>query len=124
MGGAGKGGGSERRDRTRNVAARAALVLAQPVYEQFAALKLVQPFDRSLQEKQRSMDAATKAFSGLVDYQVGEVTAAATFYMAEIYANFSQSLRDPQRPGDLGADPLQHSHQHLPHPPPPPLHTP
>ncbi len=105
--------GSERTDRTRNVAARAALVLAQPIYEQFAALKLVQPFDRSLQEKQRSMDAATKAFSGLVDYQVGEVTAAATFYMAEIYANFSQSLRDSQRPGDLGADALKDYEQQL-----------
>jgi len=105
--------GSERTDRTRNVAARAALVLAQPVYEQFAALKLVQPFDRSLQEKQHSMDAATKAFSALVDYQVGEVTAAATFYMAEIYANFSQSLRESQRPGDLGADALKDYEQQL-----------
>ncbi len=105
--------GSERTDRTRNVAARAALVLAQPIYEQFAALKLVQPFDRSLQEKQRNMDAATKAFSGLVDYQVGEVTAAATFYMAEIYANFSQSLRESQRPDDLGADGLKDYEQQL-----------
>ncbi|GAC1455753.1 MAG: tetratricopeptide repeat protein [Steroidobacteraceae bacterium] len=105
--------GSERTDRTRNVAARAALVLAQPSYEQFAALKLVQPFDQSLQEKQRRMDAATRTFSGLVDYQVGEITAAATFYMAEIYANFGQSLRDSQRPGDLGADALKDYEQQL-----------
>jgi tetratricopeptide (TPR) repeat protein len=105
--------GSERTDRTRNVAARAALVLTQPIYERFAALKLVQPFDQSLQEKQRSMDAASKAFSTLVDYQVGEVTAAATFYMAEIYANFGQSLRDSQRPGDLGAGALKDYEQQL-----------
>src|SRR5262249_26105923 len=106
--------GSERTDRTRNVAARAALELAKPVYERFAALKLVQPFDRSLQEKQRSMDTATKAFGGLVDYQVGEVTAAATFYMAEIYANFSQALRESERPADLGADALKDYEQQLP----------
>jgi TolA-binding protein len=99
--------GSERSDRTRNVAARAALELSKPIYEQFASLKLVQPFDRSLQEKQRSMDVATKAFGALVDYQVGEVTAAATFYMAEIYANFSQSLRESERPADLAADTLK-----------------
>lgn len=99
--------GSERTDRTRNVAARAALVLAEPVYAQFTSLKLVQPFERSLQEKQRSMDAATKAFGALVDYQVGEVTAAATFYIAEIYANFSQALRESERPADLGADALK-----------------
>jgi tetratricopeptide (TPR) repeat protein len=103
----------ERTDRTRNVAARAALELTKPIYEQFAALKLVQPFDRSLQQKQRSMDAATKAFSALVDYQVGEVTAAATFYMAEIYANFSQTLRESERPADLGADALKDYEQQL-----------
>jgi len=105
--------GSERTDRTRNVAARAALELSTPIYEQFASLKLVQPFERSLQEKQRSMDVATKAFARLVDYQVAEVTAAATFYMAEIYANFSQALRESERPADLGADALKDYDQQL-----------
>ena len=99
--------GGERTDRTRNIAARAALELSKPIYDQFAALKLVQPFDHSLQEKQRSMDTAIKAFTRLVDYQVGEVTAAATFYMAETYANFSQSLRESERPADLGGDGLK-----------------
>jgi tetratricopeptide (TPR) repeat protein len=105
--------GSERTDRTRNIAARGALELSQPIYAQFASLKLVQPFERSLQEKQRSMDTATKAFAKLVDYQVGEVTAAATFYMAEIYANFSQALRESERPADLGADTLKEYEQQL-----------
>jgi hypothetical protein len=59
------------------------------------------------------MDTATKAFATLVDYQVGEVTAAATFYMAEIYANFSQSLRESERPADLGADGLKDYEQQL-----------
>jgi outer membrane protein assembly factor BamD (BamD/ComL family) len=99
--------GSERTDRTRNIAARAALELSKPIYDQFASLKLVQPFDQSLQAKQRSMDTAIKTFTGLVDYQVGEVTAAATFYMAETYANFSQSLRESERPADLGGDALK-----------------
>ena len=53
------------------------------------------------------MDAATKVFGALVDYQVGEVTAAATFYIAEIYANFSQALRESERPADLNADALK-----------------
>jgi tetratricopeptide (TPR) repeat protein len=105
--------GGERTDRTRNIAARAALELSKPIYEQFASLKLVQPFEQSLQAKQRSMDTATKAFGGLVDYQVGEVTAAATFYMAEIYANFSQSLRESERPADLAADALKDYDQQL-----------
>jgi len=105
--------GGERTDRTRNLAARGALELSKPIYEQFASLKLMQPFERSLQEKQRSMDTATKAFAKLVDYQVGEVTAAATFYMAEIYSNFSQALRESERPADLGADALKDYDQQL-----------
>jgi hypothetical protein len=59
------------------------------------------------------MDAASKAFGGLVDYQVGEVTAAATFYMAEIYANFGQTLRESERPADLGAGALKDYEQQL-----------
>ena len=50
--------GGERTDRTRNLAARAALTLAEPTYTEFAAIELRQPFERSLQEKQRDMDAA------------------------------------------------------------------
>jgi tetratricopeptide (TPR) repeat protein len=105
--------GSERSDRTRNVAARAALELSRPVYEQYASLKLTQPFERSLKQKQLGMDAATKAFARLLDYQVGEVTAAATFYMAEIYATFGQALRESERPADLGADALKDYEQQL-----------
>jgi tetratricopeptide (TPR) repeat protein len=105
--------GGERTDRTRNLAARAALELSKPLYEQFASLKLAQPFDRSLQQKQRSMEIATKTFERLVDYQVGEVTAAATFYLAEIYANFSQALRESERPADLAPDALKAYDQQL-----------
>jgi tetratricopeptide (TPR) repeat protein len=99
--------GSERTDRTRNLAARGALVLSEPLYEHFAGLKLVQPFEQSLQEKRRAMDAALAAFGNLVAYEVGEVTAAATFYMAEVYSNFSRSLVESERPAELKAGELQ-----------------
>ena len=101
------GAGDARTDRTRNLAARAALVLAEPRYEHFAALKLVQPFDQSLQEKRRAMDVAIEAFGNLVAYEVGDVTAAATFYMAEVYSNLSRSLVESERPAGLNAAGLQ-----------------
>jgi hypothetical protein len=53
------------------------------------------------------MDAALDAFGGLVDYEVGEVTAAATFYMAEIYSDFSRALIDSERPSDLEPSEMQ-----------------
>jgi tetratricopeptide (TPR) repeat protein len=93
--------GSERTGRTRTLAARSALVISERVYERFATVKLTQPFDRSLKLKQQSMNTAIQAFNGLVGYEVGDVTAAATYYIAEIYANYSRSLVESERPADL-----------------------
>ena len=93
--------GEQRTDRIRFLAAQSALLLTEDLYERFAQIELTQPFERSLKKKQRRMDKALKGFGKLVDYEVGEVTAAATFYMAEIYSNFSQALLSSERPGDL-----------------------
>jgi hypothetical protein len=41
------------------------------------------------------------AFEQLVDYEVADVTAAATFYLAEIYFEFSAALLDSERPAGL-----------------------
>ncbi|RJP74299.1 MAG: outer membrane protein assembly factor BamD [Candidatus Zixiibacteriota bacterium] len=97
--------GSARTPRTRYLAAKAALVLAEPKYDAFAAIKLAKPFEANLRKKRDLMKAATQEFSKLVDYQVGEVTAAATFYLGEIYAHFSNALMTSQRPE--GLNPLE-----------------
>jgi len=95
--------GDERTDRSRYLAAGAALVMAEQTYRQFVDLRLVQPFEASLAEKQRRMDTAMGAFENLVTYEVAEVTAAATFYIAEVYLEFSVALLDSERPADLSA---------------------
>ncbi len=93
--------GVDRTDRSRYLAAKAALVLAEQSYKRFADLKLVQPFEESLAEKQLRMDVTMAAFEALVDYEVAEVTAAATFYLAEIYFEFSAALLESERPDGL-----------------------
>ena len=95
--------GDVRTDRSRYLAARAALVLAELTVQQFATLRLEQPFEKSLAEKQRRMDASMTALEDLVSYEVAEVTAAATFYIAEIYYGFSDSLINSERPPGLSA---------------------
>jgi tetratricopeptide (TPR) repeat protein len=98
-------GGAERTGRTKTIAARSALVLAEQLYQAFVAVKLRQPFETSLKEKQQRMDATIKAMNGLVGYEIADVTAAATFYMAETYFDFSRSLKESERPADMkGAD--------------------
>ncbi|MGI9272119.1 MAG: tetratricopeptide repeat protein [Woeseiaceae bacterium] len=93
--------GADRTDRSRYLASRAALVLAELTYENFARIELVQPFEESLATKQQSMDIAMETFEALVDYEVPEVTAAATFYIAEIYFRFSAALLSSERPDGL-----------------------
>ena len=96
-----RGRRAERTGRTRTLAARSALVLAEQLYRDFVAVKLRQPFETSLQDKQKRMDATIEALGRLVDYEIADVTAAATYYMAETYFNFSRSLVESERPADL-----------------------
>ena len=95
--------GAGRTNRTKYLAAKAGLVLAEQLYARFIELKLAQPFEKSLKAKRERMDAALRGFEDLIDYEVAEVTAGATFYMAETYWNFNRSLVESERPGGLDA---------------------
>ncbi|WP_303906225.1 tetratricopeptide repeat protein [Thiohalomonas denitrificans] len=95
--------GEQRTDRTRYLAATSALVLAEPLYSRFSEIKITQPIEKNLKAKQEAMKAARDRFAGLIEYQVGETTAAATFYMAEIYYDFARALIESERPEKLSA---------------------
>ena len=97
-----RGAGAERTGRTRTIAGRSALELAEKLYGEFAAVRLAQPFDVSLQRKQALMDTLIADLGALIDYELAEVTAAATFYIAETYLQFSRALMQSERPADLG----------------------
>jgi tetratricopeptide (TPR) repeat protein len=107
------GAGSERTSRTRTLAARSALVLAERLYQDFVVVKLRQPFETSLKEKQQRMDATIDAMGRLVDYEIADVTAAATYYIAETYFNFSRSLMESERPPNLAPSELKEYEQAL-----------
>ena len=87
--------------KARFLASRAALRLVERDFEAFARLELTQPFEESLVVKQKSMDATLRALENLVNYQVAEVTAAATYYIAEVYMNFSVAMIESERPDGL-----------------------
>jgi hypothetical protein len=98
--------GVDRSDRSRYLAARSALTLTEDLFDRFIEIELTLPFEASLAEKRERMDAALVAFESLVGYEVSEVTAAATYYIAEIYFEFSRSLMESERPGDLSSSEL------------------
>jgi len=53
------------------------------------------------------MDVTIEALSRLVEYEIADVTAAATYHMAETYFNFSRSLVESERPADLKPEQLE-----------------
>jgi len=99
--------GSERTGRTKTIAARSALVLAEQLYQDFVVVKLKQPFEISLKEKKQRMDDTIKGMSRLVDYEIADVTAAATYYIAETYSDFGRSLLQSEKPTNLSAAELK-----------------
>jgi tetratricopeptide (TPR) repeat protein len=100
-------GGNDRTDRTRFLAANAALVLAEPKLESFKQVALVEPFKKNLKKKKERMRSAIDSYTKLVDYQVSNVTAAATYYIAEIYYEFSVALMKSERPKKLTDEELE-----------------
>lgn len=98
--------GAARTDRTRYLAAQAALALAAPLRDQFRDIKLVAPLKRSLERKKRALEAAVQAYRDVAAYAVGDTTTAATYETAELYRTLSEDLLHSQRPPHLSADEL------------------
>jgi TolA-binding protein len=99
--------GNERTDRSRYLAAKAALVLAEPARDAFLGTRLIIPLKDSLKIKKTRMEDALAAYGRAADYEVAEVTTAATFQIADLYHQFSKDLFDSERPSGLNATELE-----------------
>jgi len=93
--------GDQRTDRTRFLAAKASLELAEPVRRSFTARKIRQPLSESLKVKKSLMEDVLQAYSSAAAYGVAEVTTAATFRLGEVYEQFSKDLMESERPSNL-----------------------
>jgi TolA-binding protein len=99
--------GGERTDRTRYLAAKAQLELAQPARDAFLGTRLVAPLDKSLAAKQTRMQEALTGYRNAADYGVAEVTTAANYEIAELYHSLSKDLYASERPAELTTDELE-----------------
>jgi hypothetical protein len=99
--------GEERTDRTRYLAAKSQLALAEPTREAFRGSRLVIPLEDSLTIKRQRMELALAAYGRAADYGVAEVTTAATYEIAEIYHQLSRDLFDSERPAELSQEELE-----------------
>jgi TolA-binding protein len=95
--------GSQRSDRTKYLAAKASLELAEPELRKFSVVRLTQPLAESMKLKRSLMEDVITAYTNAADYGVAEVTTAATFRLGEVYEQFSADLMKSERPADLDA---------------------
>lgn len=96
--------GAARTDRTRFLAASAALALAEPARDAFRAVKLTSPLKKSLVAKKEAMERALAGYKGVLSYDVASTTAAATYEMAELYRTLAKDLLASERPARLSAE--------------------
>jgi Flp pilus assembly protein TadD len=99
--------GGARTDRSRMLAADAALELARPLDAAARAVRLAVPLDRSLLARKKALEAALAAYGRAADYAVAPVTTAASYAMADLYRDFGRALLASERPRELGAEELE-----------------
>jgi len=93
--------GSQRSDRTRYLAAKASLELAEPVRRRFLVMKIKQPLADSMKLKKALMEDVLEVYGKAAEYGVAEVTTAATFRLGEVYQQFASDLANSERPASL-----------------------
>lgn len=93
--------GDARTERSRTLAARATLALAEDKREAVAEAPLTLPIKQSLPEKKERLEAALNAYGKAAEYDIADVTTTATFRIGQIYYDFSQELLEAPRPPDL-----------------------
>lgn len=96
-----QGGGEQRNERSRSLASKAAVELANNYYDQFRAIKLVEPLQQNLGNKKAFMKSALDMYATVQDYAYAEQVTEASFLTAEIYAHFADALLNSERPAGL-----------------------
>ena len=93
-------------DRTRFIASNANIGIARSEKAHFDKLKLTLPLKDSLKKKKSVMIRSVKYYGNASKYKIYETTTEATYSIALIYKDFSESLLESDRPKELNEDEL------------------
>ena len=100
-------GGVKRTDRTRYLAAKGTFELAEPHFQRYADIRLVEPIRKNMELKNTRMKQALEAYNKATEIGVAEFTTGSTYRIADMYADFSRKLMDSDRPTDLNDEELE-----------------
>lgn len=93
--------GNDGNDRVAWLAAWAAFTLAEPSYDEFAAIKLTQPLKRSLTAKTTAMKTALGRYEKVAAIGVSEYATAANYKIGQMYRVLAKDMLESERPKGL-----------------------
>lgn len=96
-----KSAGAARTERSKYLGAKATLETVEAPVALFNSIRLVAPLDKSLKSKRAALEKVLGIYGQALDYEVAEVTTAATFGMAELYRRLGSDLMTSERPKNL-----------------------
>jgi tetratricopeptide (TPR) repeat protein len=96
-----RAGGDARTARSRALSGLAALALAEPEFNAYRKITLVEPLQKNLALKKAKLESVLKAYAGAADDGSADAVTAATYHTAALYQDFAKALLDSQRPKKL-----------------------
>ena len=81
--------------------------MAQPARDAFRGVRLAAPLKKSLVAKRKALEDAMNGYKRAAEYQVAEVTTAATYEMAELYRTLAHDVMTSERPKNLKGEELE-----------------
>lgn len=99
--------GTERSDRSKELAALASLSIADDEATTFSKIALRAPLKKSVKAKKAAMESAFSAYNKAVALGVESVVTAATYRVAELYLSMAKALAASERPKGLSAQELE-----------------
>ncbi|WP_027328441.1 tetratricopeptide repeat protein [Marinimicrobium agarilyticum] len=97
---------NEKTERTRRLAASAALSLARSHHEQYDNTPLSLPLENSLARKTEHMQSAIERYAQAASYGLSDVTSEATHRIGRIYETLARALLESDRPPQLSGETL------------------
>jgi len=102
-----KSAGKSRSARSRYLASKASVSLADRAYLHYSWVTLKAPFKKNLKLKKTRMKKAVNAFASVLRYKIAETSTEATHKIGVIYNEFSKALMKSERPKNLNAEELE-----------------
>lgn len=101
------GAGAQRSDRSKELAAIAALSFADDEALAFEKIALRAPLKKSVKAKKAAMESAFSAYNKAVAYGIESVVTAATYRVAQLYLSMAKALAGSERPKGLSEQELE-----------------